>query len=131
MALALKYALFAALAMGVNLGVQMLWDRLYDGPYELWLAMAVGTLAGLVVKYLLDKRYIFAFRAASLAQDAGRFVLYSLMGLATTAIFWGFEAGFDLAFGTRPMRYLGAALGLVIGYWTKYHLDKRWVFGSA
>ncbi len=131
MSLALKYAAFAAVAMAVNLAVQVICDRLYHGPLELWLAMAAGTLAGLVVKYLLDKRYIFYFRANSLAQDSGRFVLYSLMGVVTTLIFWGCEAGCDLVFGTRPMRYLGAALGLVIGYYTKYHLDKRWVFRSA
>jgi hypothetical protein len=26
------------------------------------------------------------------------------------------------------MRYLGALIGLAIGYWAKYHLDKRFVF---
>jgi hypothetical protein len=50
------------------------------------------------------------------------------MGIATTAIFWGFEFGFNHAFQSKEMRYLGGLIGLAIGYWTKYHLDKRYVF---
>ena len=131
MALALKYTLFALLATLANLAAQAVVDRLYRGPWELWVAMAAGTLVGLVVKYILDKRYIFYYQTDSLAQDTGRFVLYSLMGVVTTLIFWGFEAGFDWAFGTQAMRYLGAVIGLAIGYFTKYHLDKRLVFAEA
>lgn len=50
------------------------------------------------------------------------------MGLATTAIFWGFELGFDYLFASRNMRYVVALIGLAIGYVAKYHLDKRYVF---
>jgi hypothetical protein len=50
------------------------------------------------------------------------------MGLATTVIFWGFEFGFEYLFATKEMRYLGGIIGLAIGYVTKYHLDKRYVF---
>jgi hypothetical protein len=50
------------------------------------------------------------------------------MGLATTVIFWGFEFGFHHIFETKEMRYLGGVIGLAIGYVTKYHLDKRYVF---
>ena len=28
------------------------------------------------------------------------------------------------------MRYVGGVIGLAIGYWAKYRLDKRFVFGS-
>ena len=31
-------------------------------------------------------------------------------------------------FETKEMRYLGGVIGLAIGYLTKYHLDKRYVF---
>jgi len=50
------------------------------------------------------------------------------MGLATTLIFWGFEFSFHYFFETKEMRYLGGVIGLAIGYLTKYHLDKRFVF---
>jgi hypothetical protein len=47
------------------------------------------------------------------------------MGLATTAVFWGFEFCFHFFFASKEMRYLGGVIGLTIGYVIKYHLDKR------
>lgn len=82
----------------------------------------------MLIKYFLDKRYIFRFRARDVAHDTRTFLLYTFMGLATTVIFWGFEFGFQFLFETREMRYLGGIIGLAIGYITKYQLDKRYVF---
>lgn len=93
--------------------------------------MLIGTGIGLVVKYVLDKRYIFMFRARDAAHDTRTFGLYALMGVATTVIFWGFELGFNHVFGSDHMRYVGGVLGLAIGYVTKYYLDKRFVFGPS
>lgn len=129
--LALVYALLALVATLVNLGVQDLAIRIWSGAYAVTIALIAGTAAGLVVKYVLDKRYIFRFRARDAAHDSKTFLLYSVMGLATTVIFWGFELGFDYLFGTKHMRYLGGAIGLAIGYVTKYYLDKRYVFRTA
>jgi hypothetical protein len=53
------------------------------------------------------------------------------MGLFTTFIFWGFELGFNFLFESTPMRYLGAVIGLTIGYFVKYQLDLRYVFRNA
>jgi putative flippase GtrA len=128
MKLALTYALLAMIATATNIGAQDLTVRLYSGAYAVLLSVAVGTGVGLIVKYVLDKRYIFRFRAKNVAHDSRTFVLYSLMGLATTVIFWGFEFGFNAVFQTKEMRYLGGIIGLAIGYLTKYHLDKRFVF---
>ena len=50
------------------------------------------------------------------------------MGLGTTAIFWGFEFSFDYLFDLKEMRYFGAVMGLSIGYYLKYKLDKKFVF---
>jgi putative flippase GtrA len=130
MKLALTYALLAMIATATNIGAQDLTVRLYSGAYAVLLSVAVGTGVGLIVKYVLDKRYIFRFRAKNVAHDSRTFVLYSLMGLATTVIFWGFEFGFNAVFQTKEMRYLGGIIGLAIGYLTKYHLDKRFVFRS-
>jgi putative flippase GtrA len=80
------------------------------------------------VKYVLDKCYIFHFRARNAVHDTQTFALYTIMGLATTVVFWGFEWVFHHLFQTKEMRYLGGVIGLVIGYLTKYHLDKRFVF---
>ena len=126
--LALVYSFLAAIATLANIGAQDVVIRLYDGIGAVTLSMIVGTGVGLVIKYVLDKRYIFRFRARDAAHDGKTFFLYTVMGLATTAIFWGFELGFDYLFATKQMRYLGGVLGLAIGYLVKYNLDKHYVF---
>ena len=52
------------------------------------------------------------------------------MGVVTTLIFWGFEFTFEYLFRTKFMRYLGAVIGLSIGYFIKYNLDRRFVFNQ-
>lgn len=131
MRLPILYAFLALVATGANIGAQDLAVRLYDGPAALVVSMLVGTGVGLVVKYLLDKRYIFRFRARNAVHDGQTFLLYALMGLITTTIFWGFELGFDHIFGTRRMRYVGGVIGLGIGYLSKYYLDKHFVFRNG
>lgn len=126
--LAIKYASFALIATAGNIGAQDLVIRNYSGAFDILASVVVGTGVGLVVKYVLDKRYIFRFRALSVAHDTQTFALYTVMGLATTVIFWGFEFGFHHIFKTNEMRYLGGVIGLAIGYVAKYHLDKRYVF---
>ena len=128
MNLAITYAILALIATAANIGVQDLVIRGYGGEYDVLLSVAAGTGVGLVVKYVLDKRYIFRFRARNALHDGRTFALYTLMGLATTVIFWGFEFSFHYLFETKEMRYLGGVIGLVIGYLAKYHLDKRYVF---
>ncbi len=128
MKLAITYAILALIATAANIGAQDLVIRVYSGMFDVLLSVAIGTGVGLVVKYVLDKRYIFKFRARSAVHDGQVFSLYVLMGVATTLIFWGFEFGFHYLFGTKEMRYLGGVIGLAIGYVTKYHLDKRFVF---
>lgn len=131
MKLALTYALLALIATAINIATQDLAVRVYGGPFSVLLSMIAGTGTGLVVKYILDKRYIFRFRARDLGHDSRTFALYTLMGLATTVIFWGFELGFDHLFGSKEMRYAGGVIGLAIGYVTKYYLDKRYVFRTG
>ncbi len=124
------YALFAAIATAANIGCQVLVIALYFGPYAVPLSIFVGTAAGLSIKYVLDKRHIFSFKADNLIHDRSMFMLYSVMGVATTALFWGIEYAFHLVFGTDAMRYLGGVIGLTLGYFIKYQLDKRFVFVS-
>lgn len=134
MQIALLYVLFALVATAANIGAQALWLEIAVLlPLAQWLAtvpvsMAAGTLVGLVVKYILDKRYIFRFKVENAAHDSRVFVLYSVMGILTTVIFWGTELLFDRIFKTDFMRYTGGVIGLAIGYAAKYHLDKKYVF---
>ncbi|GHT95044.1 hypothetical protein AGMMS49545_17310 [Betaproteobacteria bacterium] len=122
------YASFALIATIANIGAQDVVIRAYGGTHDILLSIIAGTGVGLLVKYLLDKRFIFRFRPRNAVHDGQTFMLYTLMGLATTAIFWGFEFAFHYLFANREMRYLGGVIGLAIGYLAKYHLDKRYVF---
>ncbi|BCB28356.1 hypothetical protein SKTS_32420 [Sulfurimicrobium lacus] len=131
MKLAITYAILAFIATVANIGVQDLFIRGYSGAFDVLFSMAAGTGIGLVVKYILDKRYIFQFRADNAIHDGQTFTLYALTGLATTVVFWGFELSFHHVFETKEMRYFGGMIGLAIGYVTKYHLDKRYVFRTG
>jgi putative flippase GtrA len=122
------YAWFAALAIASNFATQFAVDSLYFGPFKIWLALILGTAVGLGIKYVLDKKYIFRFETRSLGHDFRLIIGYGFFGLATTTIFWGGELGFDALFHADSLRYLGGFLGLVLGYYLKYQLDKRFVF---
>lgn len=128
MPIAIKYSFFAALATLANLLAQEISFSIYVGPYSIYLAMAFGTLTGLITKYLLDKKYIFAFKTRSAHENVKTFIGYGMTGVVTTLLFWGFELGFDALIGGKTARYLGAIIGLAIGYGVKYRLDKRYVF---
>lgn len=123
-----RYAAFAVLATLANLGAQRAVLAVDDSGLGFTLAVILGTGVGLVLKYLLDKRWIFADLSTGLASHGRKFALYTLMGVVTTLIFWGTETAFWLATGSHAMRELGAALGLAVGYVVKYRLDRRFVF---
>ncbi|MGB3413713.1 MAG: GtrA family protein [Microbacteriaceae bacterium] len=124
------YTLFAGIALLLNLGAQWLVLHWYPGPYRVVVAIVAGTLIGLPVKYLLDKRFIFRFESKSLREGSKVFVRYTLFSGLTTLIFWGAEFLFELLWHNANLTLLGGALGLVVGYLVKYHLDKRYVFGQ-
>lgn len=126
--LAIRYAILAAVATVANIASQEGTLHFYQGLFAIGGSIFVGTAVGLVVKYVLDKRYIFRFKAQNRRHDSRVFVLYTVMGLLTTVIFWGFEWGFQCLYETKEMRYLGGVIGLALGYLTKYQLDKRFVF---
>lgn len=128
MTIAFKYVFFAIASTIVNLFFQYISFFVYKGFLDLYLAMFIGTLAGLILKYILDKKYIFYHKPKNKKDDGKKFLLYSLMGLFTTFIFWGFEIGFDYIFESEIAKYIGAIIGLSIGYVVKYFLDKNFVF---
>ncbi|REG57762.1 GtrA-like protein [Paraburkholderia sp. BL6669N2] len=130
MNIAILYTIFAAVSTAANIGAQDLSTRLYSGLGAVPFSVFIGTGIGLVVKYVLDKKWIFKFKVANAKHDASTFALYTVMGIVTTVIFWAFEFGFNHAFHTKEARYIGAVIGLAIGYITKYQLDKRYVFAT-
>lgn len=128
MLLVLKYSLFALIATIINLFTQFISLAIYSQDFSLYIAMFFGTITGLIAKYILDKKYIFYYVVKDKKEDSQKFILYSIMGVFTTLIFWGFEIGFDYIFDSEIAKYIGAIIGLSIGYITKYFLDKKFVF---
>ncbi|GKT13002.1 MAG: hypothetical protein ISEC1_P1994 [Thiomicrorhabdus sp.] len=128
MKIALMYTIFAIFATIANIVGQDISTTIYQGPFSIMLSIFVGTGIGLVLKYWLDKRYIFQFQTTTIQQGSKTFTLYTVMGIITTFIFWGFELAFDTIYETKEMRYVGGVIGLAIGYFVKYQLDKRYVF---
>lgn len=124
----IKYIIFAGISMVVNLGSQFLVNSSFTSRYSVYFALVVGTGLGLVVKYILDKRYIFFFVADSSIKDFKTFLLYTTMGLVTTGIFWSMELLFHFLGDTESAKYWGGFLGLLIGYSIKYVLDRKLVF---
>ncbi len=147
--IAIKYIIFAVISTGFNLLFQYFSFEVYDmylsdtidiylGVYfdvktydhylSLYLGMFCGTIAGLLTKYILDKKYIFYHQTESKKDDVKKFFLYSMMGVFTTVIFWGTEIAFDYYSEHIHAKYVGAVVGLGIGYIIKYFLDKKFVF---
>lgn len=126
--LILRYAAFAVIATVANLATQRVVLQFGDTGTLFALAVGAGTIVGLFIKYLLDKRWIFYDLATGIKKHSRKFSLYTAMGVVTTAIFWGMETAFWLIWQTDVMRELGAVIGLTIGYVVKYNLDQRFVF---
>ena len=121
------YILFALIATLGNLGVQRISLTLFD-ELGLIFAIGMGTLMGLIIKYILDKRWIFGDLTVGISDNSRKFALYSAMGVSTTLIFWASETLFWWIWRSDYMREIGAILGLSIGYFIKYHLDRTFVF---
>lgn len=128
------YCAFAAVAMTVNLSAQWIVLRMgllvphVPGFFVVTAATAVGTAAGLLLKYGLDKRFIFQDRTTGARAHARRFSLYAAGGLFTTAIPYGLELVARGFYPRGPAVLIAGAVGLIIGYAVKFRLDRRFVF---
>ena len=66
-------------------------------------------------------------------------IVYAIIALIATAANLGPQALsvrlwtglWHIGIQDKSLRYLGGLIGLVLGYWAKYHLDKRFVFRVA
>ena len=127
--LIVRYAGFAVLATLANLVAQRFVLWLDDGWFVL--AVLIGTAIGLVLKYALDKRWIFYDALRSTREEGQKFTLYTVTGIGTTLVFWGIETAFWVIWNTHMMREVGAVIGLTIGYVVKFYLDRRFVFKNT
>ncbi|WP_064684132.1 GtrA family protein [Rhizobium bangladeshense] len=124
---ALRYVAFAVLSTAANFLVQAI--VLQIAPRSgLMPSILAGTAAGFALKYVLDKNWIFFDRYSSHGDEMSKVALYGLFGVLTTLIFWGFEIAFWTLWKTELAKYTGGAIGLAIGYVSKYALDRKFVF---
>ena len=123
-----RYFVFAVIATVLNLLFQYFSFIVYDGFGSLYIAMSIGTLIGFTSKYFFDKNYIFYYVNKGNENEANKIFLYALTGVFTTAVFWVFEIGFDIMFDFNIAKYIGATIGLSIGYIFKFFLDRKIVF---
>ena len=122
------YIFFAIIAMSINIYSQYLIFTIYITEHTIYIAILIGTTLGLISKYLMDKIYIFKYQINTLYDYSKNFAAYVFTGFFTTLIFWGFEYSFYILFDNDTAKYIGAIIGLSIGYTVKYILDKNFVF---
>jgi putative flippase GtrA len=123
----IRYVIFASVAGLTNIGAQEIFVRAV--PLAPILASIVfGTVFAFFIKYLLEKRWVFFDEYVGHVAEARKIFLYGVLGAGTTALFWVIELGFWYSLQTAEAKYGGAAIGLTLANWIKYHLSKRYVF---
>ncbi|WP_371232168.1 GtrA family protein [Pseudomonas sp. QE6] len=68
---ALIYTLLPVIATVANIFCQDMTTRQYASPYHITLPLLIGTGAGLVIKYILDKRYLGGVTGLVIGHVAG------------------------------------------------------------
>lgn len=122
-----RYVVFAVVATLANLATQEAVMRLAPVA-ALTLSILAGTAAGFVLKYVLDKKWVFDDAYAGHREELQKVTLYGAFSVLTTLVFWGFEIAFWAIWRTDLAKYTGAVLGLAIGYAAKFALDRTFVF---
>nr|WP_134500134.1 GtrA family protein [Microvirga pakistanensis] len=122
-----RYVVFAILATLANLLTQEASIRLVPGT-PLSVSILLGTAAGFILKYVLDKKWVFEDSYAGHRQELQKIGLYGAFSVLTTLVFWGFEIAFWTIWQTDFAKYTGAVLGLAVGYAAKFLLDRSFVF---
>lgn len=125
-----RYVIFAILAGLANLAAQEAVVRLILA-LPLMVAILIGTGVGFVSKYVLDKKWIFLDRYEGHGNEARKVFIYGVSSVGTTLLFWATELMFWHATGTVEGKYSGAVLGLTLGNFIKYRLDRHFVFNKS
>lgn len=123
----LRYAISAAVSVVANLGAQ---EAVVRGlPFApLMLSIITGTIVGFLVKYVIDKSWTFREKYTNGILETQKIFLSGVFSVATTLIFWAFELAFLAIWQTDFAKYTGATIGLTIGYFIKFLLDRSYVF---
>jgi len=123
--------IFAGVAIVLNVVSQMVTVAVL--PRHEWtilFSILVGTGVGLVAKYLLDKFVIYNEQIGERETEVKNALIYTFSGAFTTALFWLIEYGFHVVTQSDFWRYVGAVIGLTIGYTIKFFIDRKYVFDA-
>jgi putative flippase GtrA len=123
----IRYVVFAGIATLANLATQEAVVRITPLS-PLALSILMGTATGFILKYLLDKKWVFDDGYSGHRQELQKIVLYGVFSVFTTLVFWSFEVAFWVIWRTDFAKYTGAVIGLAIGYAAKFVLDRAFVF---
>ncbi len=137
----LLYMIFAVVATFVNIGSQFIIKSLLKNipilnnfflnkeiTYYFIIQLVIGTGLGFLTKFFLDKIFVFKEKTEGFSKTIKQLIIYGLLALITTAIFWSFEFTFKLVFDFKNSEFVGGIIGLSIGYTVKFLLDKKFVF---
>ena len=127
-AIFVRYIVFAIIAGLANLATQEAAVQVLPPPTPIMVSVLAGTAVGFVVKYLLDKYYIFLDGYDGHIAELRKVALYGIFSVATTLLFWIVELSFWYNWNNVEAKYIGAILGLSLGNWLKYLFDRTWVF---
>lgn len=122
-----KYLLFAVLATVANLLTQEFTIQIF-GSTAIASSILLGTIVGFISKYVCDKFWVFDDKFVDEKSEIRKIAFYGGFSVITTLIFWSVEVGFYTIFQSNIAKYIGAVLGLAIGYVLKFLLDRRYVF---
>lgn len=143
------YVVFAVISTLINIGIQKGMEIVFCN-YVVWgiyqqtilntssitiglcIQIFTATMLSFVFKYLVDKFLIFKDKTENFSgAHFLQIFLYTLFAVFTTLVFWTTELGFKFLFHFANSEYVGAVIGLGIGYTAKYLLDRKFVFINA
>ena len=143
----LLYIFFAIITTIINLGVQkgmeaLLSDILKYKIYSMYIStnnsritygliiqILTATALAFIFKYSVDKIYIFKDKTSYFTYShLKQVLLYGSFAVLTTVIFWTFELSFEQFLVFHNSKYVGAIIGLALGYTVKFLLDRKFVF---
>lgn len=93
-----------------------------------WSSYSVGLFVGFVLKYLLDKKYVFNDGYENRNAETRKAGLYAFMSILCTILSVCITGSFKIVFGVQLAKKVGWFLGLILGYTAKFFLDKKYVF---
>ena len=126
----IKYILFSFISMLINIISQRIIFTLNSSEHVFTLAIITGTITGFISKYYFDKNFVFKDKTLLILDKSKQILKYAYFAVFTTLIFLTTEYLFWIIYNTHSAREIGAVIGLSIGYYLKYILDKKYVFNQ-